>query len=79
MEEIWGTAPLEGIYSGKKQIQLPTPLLQVAITKQKNTGLQGQCQGAFLFFLVNKLTGSIAQNPLPPNKTDEELAEDFAG
>ena len=32
-----------------------------------------------LFLLVNKLTGSIAQNPLPPNKTDEELAEDFAG
>ena len=31
-----------------------------------------------LFLLVNKLTGSIAQNPLPPNKTDEELAEDFA-
>ena len=26
-EEIWGTTPLEGIYSGKKQIQLPTPLL----------------------------------------------------
>ena len=32
-----------------------------------------------LFLLVNKLTGSIAQNPLPPNKTDEELAKDFAG
>ena len=31
-----------------------------------------------LFLLVNKLTGSIAQNPLPPNKTDEELAKDFA-
>ena len=31
-----------------------------------------------LFLLVNKLTGSIAQNPLPSNKTDEELAEDFA-
>ena len=47
MEEIWEKTPLEGIYSGKKQIQLPTLLLQVAITKQKNTGLQGQCQGAF--------------------------------
>ena len=23
--------------------------------------------------------GSIAQNPLPPNKTDQQLAEDFAG
>ena len=32
-----------------------------------------------LFLLVNKLTGSIAQNPLPPNKPDEELTEDFAG
>ena len=32
-----------------------------------------------LFLLVNKLTGSIAQNPLPPNKTDEELTEDFVG
>ena len=31
-----------------------------------------------LFLLVNKLMGSIAQNPLPPNKTDKELAEDFA-
>ena len=31
----------------RNNIQLPTPLLQVAITKQKNTGLQGQCQGAF--------------------------------
>ena len=31
-----------------------------------------------LFLLVNKLTGNIAQNPLPPNKTDEELPEDFA-
>ena len=31
-----------------------------------------------LFLLVNKLMGSIAQNPLPPNKTEEELAEDFA-
>ena len=30
------------------------------------------------FLLVNKLTGNTAQNPLPPNKTDEELAEDFA-
>ena len=47
MKEIWETTPLEGIHSGKKQIQLPTPLLQAAITKQKNTGLQGQCQGAF--------------------------------
>ena len=47
LEEIRGTTPLEGIYSGKKQIQLPTPLLQAAITKQKNTGLQEQCQGAF--------------------------------
>ena len=27
MEEIWETTPLEGIYSGKKQIQLLTPLL----------------------------------------------------
>ena len=32
-----------------------------------------------LFLLVNKLTGNTAQNPLPPNKTDEELTEDFAG
>ena len=32
-----------------------------------------------LFLLVNKLMGSLAQNPLPPNKTDQELAEDFAG
>ena len=32
-----------------------------------------------LFLLVNKLMGSIAQKPLPPNKADEELAEDFAG
>ena len=32
-----------------------------------------------LFLLVNKLMGSIAQNPLPPNKTNQELAEDFAG
>ena len=31
-----------------------------------------------LFLLVNKLTGSIAQNPLPPNKTNEKLAKDFA-
>ena len=31
-----------------------------------------------LFLLVNKLMGSITQNPLPPNKTDEELAEEFA-
>ena len=31
-----------------------------------------------LFLLVNKLTGNTAQNPLPPNKTNEELAEDFA-
>ena len=31
-----------------------------------------------LFCLVNKLTGNTTQNPLPPNKTDEELAEDFA-
>ena len=31
-----------------------------------------------LFLLVNKLMDSIAPNPLPPNKTDEELAEDFA-
>ena len=29
-----------------------------------------------LFLLVNKLTGNTAQNPLPPNKTDEELAKD---
>ena len=32
-----------------------------------------------LFLLVNKLMGNTAQNPLPPNKTDEELTEDFAG
>ena len=32
-----------------------------------------------LFFLVNKHTSNRAQNPLPPNKTDEELTEDFAG
>ena len=32
-----------------------------------------------LLLLVNKLMGSIVQNPLPPNKTDQELAEDFAG
>ena len=32
-----------------------------------------------LFLLVNKLTGNTAQNPLPPNKTNEELTEDFAG
>ena len=31
-----------------------------------------------LFLLVNKLTGNTAQNPLPPNKTNQELAEDFA-
>ena len=31
-----------------------------------------------LLLLVNKLTGNTAQNPLPPNKTDEELTEDFA-
>ena len=31
-----------------------------------------------LFCLVNKLMGNPTQNPLPPNKTDEELAEDFA-
>ena len=28
--------------------------------------------------IVNKLLGNITENPLPPNKTDEELAEDFA-
>ena len=39
-----------------------------------------ECKGNAkeLFLLVIKLTGSIAQNPLPPNKTDEELMEDFA-
>ena len=31
-----------------------------------------------LFLLVDKLTGNTAQNPLPPYKTNEELAEDFA-
>ena len=31
-----------------------------------------------LFCLVKKLTGNTRQNPLPPNKTDEELAESFA-
>ena len=31
-----------------------------------------------LFHLINKLTGNTLQNPLPPIKTDEELAEDFA-
>ena len=30
------------------------------------------------FHLVNKLMGNTTQNPLSPNKTDEELAEDFA-
>ena len=30
-----------------------------------------------LFHLGNKLMGNTTQNPLPPNKTDEELAEDF--
>ena len=31
-----------------------------------------------LFCLVNKLTGNTTQNSLPPNKTEEQLAEDFA-
>ena len=31
-----------------------------------------------LFHLVNRLIGNTTQNPLPPNKTDEELVEDFA-
>ena len=31
-----------------------------------------------LFCLINKLTGNTIKNPLPPNKTDEELADDFA-
>ena len=31
-----------------------------------------------LFLLVNKLMSNTTQNPLPPNKTDAELAEDFA-
>ena len=31
-----------------------------------------------LFSLVTKLTGNTTQNPLSPNKTDEELAEGFA-
>ena len=31
-----------------------------------------------LFLLINKLTGNTIHNPLPPNKTDEELTEDFA-
>ena len=30
-----------------------------------------------LFCLVNKLTGNTTLNPLPPNKTHEELAEGF--
>ena len=30
-----------------------------------------------LLCLVNKLTGNTTQNPLTPNKTDEELSEDF--
>ena len=30
-----------------------------------------------LFCLIKKLTGNSIQNPLPLNKTDEELAEDF--
>ena len=31
-----------------------------------------------LFHLINKLTGNTIYNPLPPYKTDEELAEDIA-
>ena len=31
-----------------------------------------------LFHLVNRLTGNTTQNPVPPNKTGKELAEDFA-
>ena len=31
-----------------------------------------------LFLLVNKPMGNTAQNPLPTNKTNEELTEDFA-
>ena len=31
-----------------------------------------------LFLLVNKLMGSIVQNPLPPNKMNQEFAADFA-
>ena len=31
-----------------------------------------------LFSLVNKLTGNTTQNSLPPNKMEEELAENFA-
>ena len=31
-----------------------------------------------LFHLITKLTDNTIHNPLPPNKTDKELAEDFA-
>ena len=46
------------------------PLVRKSWTAKKDTKK--------LFLLVNKLTGNTAQNPLPPNKTDEELNEDFA-
>ena len=31
-----------------------------------------------LFRIVNNLTGCTTHNPLPPGKTSEEIAEDFA-
>ena len=30
-----------------------------------------------LFKIINKLTGNKVENPMPPGKTAEELAEEF--
>ena len=31
-----------------------------------------------LFQIINKLTGNKAENPMPPDKTAEELTDDFS-
>ena len=54
---------------------MTTPLLQKTISKKV---LDCTKDNKELFPLVNRITGNTTQNPLPPNKTDEELAEDFA-
>ena len=67
---------MESTSSGKKRIQ--TLLTQVKTTKIKEKINDCHNDTKKLYELVVYQTGTATENPLPPGKTDDQLAEDFA-
>ena len=76
MEQIQRISSLDGIHQREKHIQLINGIPQTANDNKENIDCGRDSKQ--LFSMVNAITDNKQMNPLPDNKTQGEMANDFA-